>query len=112
MNKIKRLFLKSISLHSDANINNKEELVKGIITPYGKKIFFTNEEKLLFVKSLSAWETDVYLLLLEGYTVKETAQKLSMDYFAAFKYKKSILKKLHVDTRAELIMNYRDIGAG
>ena len=110
MDKIKRLFLKSISLHSDANI--KEEIVKGIITPYGKKIFFTNEEKLLFVKSLSAWETDVYLLLLEGYTVKETAQKLSINFFAAYKYKKSILKKLHIDTRAELIMNYRDIGAG
>lgn len=114
MDIIIRLFLELNSFfHSHVNINiNKDMTVPGVITPYGKMVYFSNEEKLNLVKSLTEWEMDVYLLLLEGYTVMETSHKLHIGYIVANKYQKLIFRKLKIITRSELIMNYRDIGAG
>ncbi|MDW5299310.1 MAG: LuxR C-terminal-related transcriptional regulator [Sedimentibacter sp.] len=114
MDIIIRLFLRLKSFfHTYVNINISNDMtVPGVITPYGKMVYFSSEEKKIFVKSLTAWEMDVYLLLLEGYTVMEISHKLHIGYIVANKYQKSICRKLKINTRSEIIMNYRDIGAG
>ncbi len=61
------------------------------------------------VARLTPREHDLFLLLLEGYTLKESAQQLSIKYSTANTHMTGIYKKLGVNTRAELIINYRVI---
>lgn len=49
------------------------------------------------------------MFLLEGYTLKETANQLGIGYSTANTYQTAIYRKLHVNSRAELIINYRNI---
>lgn len=56
---------------------------------------------------LTPREHELFLLLLEGYTLKECALKLSVKYSTANTHMTSIYKKLHVKSRAELIIHYR-----
>lgn len=93
-------------------ILNEDEIAPGFITPYGKKVGYSSEEKLLIVEKLTPLEKDAYLLLLEGYTVRETSKKLHIGYIITNRYKRAIFRKLHITTQAELIMNYHDIGGG
>jgi DNA-binding CsgD family transcriptional regulator len=62
------------------------------------------------VAKLTPREHDLFLLLLEGYTLKESAQQLSIKYSTANTHMTGIYKKLGVNTRAELIINYRMMG--
>lgn len=62
------------------------------------------------VAQLTPREHDLYLLLLQGFTLKESAQQLSVKYSTANTHMTSIYKKLGVKSRAELIINYRDVG--
>lgn len=57
---------------------------------------------------LSPRERDLFLLLLEGYTLKESANQLSVKYSTANTHMTGIYKKLSVNSRAELIIRYRD----
>lgn len=57
---------------------------------------------------LTPRERDLFLLLLEGYTLKESAKQLSVKYSTANTHMKGIYKKLNVNSRAELIIRYRD----
>ncbi|MPN05573.1 hypothetical protein SDC9_152824 [bioreactor metagenome] len=57
---------------------------------------------------LTPRERDLFLLLLEGYTLKESAKQLSVKYSTANTHMTGIYKKLNVNTRAELIIRYRD----
>lgn len=59
------------------------------------------------VNLLTPREYDLYLLLLEGFTLKECAKQLSIKYSTANTHMTSIYKKLGVNSRAELIINYR-----
>lgn len=61
------------------------------------------------VTLLTPREYDLYLLLLEGFTLKECAKQLSIKYSTANTHMTSIYKKLGVNSRAELIINYRSI---
>jgi DNA-binding CsgD family transcriptional regulator len=58
---------------------------------------------------LTPREYDVFLLLLEGYTLKESAKKLGIRYSAANTHMNGIYKKLNVQTRGELIIRYRNV---
>lgn len=58
---------------------------------------------------LTPRENDLYLLLIEGFTLKESANQLSIKYSTANTHMTGIYKKLGVNSRAELIINYRDI---
>lgn len=57
---------------------------------------------------LTSREMDVFRLLLEGYTLQETADKLGVKYSTANTHMTAIYKKLGVTSRAELIIRYRD----
>lgn len=55
---------------------------------------------------LTPRETEVFRLLLEGYTLQETANQLGVKYSTANTHMTSIYKKLGVNSRAELIIRY------
>ncbi len=57
---------------------------------------------------LTPRELDLFLILLEGYTLKESAKKLDIKYSTANTHMTGIYKKLNVNSRAELIIRYRD----
>ncbi|NCC66625.1 MAG: response regulator transcription factor [Clostridia bacterium] len=56
---------------------------------------------------LTPRERDLFLLLLEGYTLKESAKQLSVKYSTVNTHMTGIYKKLNVNSRAELIIKYR-----
>jgi len=66
-------------------------------------------EKALLTECLTPRERETCLLLLEGYTLKETASRLGIGYSTANTHQTAIYKKLHVKSRAELIINYFNI---
>ena len=57
---------------------------------------------------LTPREMDVFRFLLEGYTLQETADQLGVKYSTANTHMTAIYKKLGVNSRAELIIRYRD----
>lgn len=61
---------------------------------------------------LTPREMDVFRLLLEGYTLRETADQLGVKYSTANSHMTAIYKKLGVNSRAELIIRYRDFEKG
>lgn len=67
-----------------------------------------NEEasKQKKVALLTPREHELYLLLLNGFTLKESARELSIKYSTANTHMTNIYKKLDVKSRAELIINY------
>lgn len=64
------------------------------------------------VSQLTPREHELYLLLLEGFTLKESAKHLTIKYSTANTHMTSIYKKLGVNSRAELIINYRNTTKG
>ena len=75
-----------------------------------KQLPLTNKDKEERVSSLTAREKDVYRLLIEGLMLKETAKELGIQYSTANSHMSAVYRKLNVNTRAELIINYRNIG--
>jgi len=65
------------------------------------------EEKRERITRLTLREHELFLLLLEGYTLRESAEKLTVKYSTANTHMSGMYKKLGVKTRAELIINYR-----
>lgn len=61
------------------------------------------------VTHLTPREHDLYLLLLEGFTLKESAKQLRVKYSTANTHMTGIYRKLGVKSRAELIINYRNV---
>lgn len=57
---------------------------------------------------LTPREMDVFRLLLDGYTLQETANQLGVKYSTVNTHMTAIYKKLGVTSRAELIIRYRD----
>lgn len=68
--------------------------------------------KQVRVSQLTPREQDLYLLLLEGFTLKESAKQLGVKYSTANTHMSSIYKKLEVSSRAELIISYRNFNGG
>ena len=88
--------------------------LKQILTPDASPVHemqmdMTQDNKQIKVGNLTPREYDLYLLLLEGYTLKESAKQLSIKYSTANTYITAIYKKLGVNSRAGLIINYRGI---
>ncbi len=61
------------------------------------------------VMQLAPREYELYLLLLEGYTLNESAKKLCVKYAMANTHMNAIYRKLGVNSRAELIINYHTV---
>ncbi len=58
--------------------------------------------------ALTRREQEVFHLLVEGYTLRETAQRLGLKYSTVNTHMTGIYRKLGVNSRAELIIRYRD----
>lgn len=69
----------------------------------------TEEKKRERFSQLTPREYELCLLLLEGFTLRESAKQLSIKYSTANTHMTGIYKKLGVKSRAELIINYRSI---
>lgn len=70
------------------------------------------EEKRERVSQLTPREYELYRILLEGFTLKESAKQLSVKYSTANTHMTGIYRKLGVKSRAELIINYRNMNGG
>ena len=77
--------------------------------PLGKPLVFPRAKVALTpLSGLPPRETDVFLLLLEGYTLRETAALLGVKYSTANTHMTAVYKKLEVNSPAEPIIRYRD----
>jgi len=65
------------------------------------------ESREALTACLTPRERDLFYLLLEGHTLKESAARLSIKYSTANTHMTGIYRKLGVNSRAELIINYR-----
>ncbi len=61
------------------------------------------------VRSLTQREQETFALLLEGYTLKEAAQQMGVKYSTANTHMTELYRKLGVNSRAELIIHYREL---
>ncbi len=86
----------------------KQIWVSEKIPAYKKQASLTDEDIQKRILSLTPREHDLFLLLLEGFTLKESAAQLSVKYSTANTHMTSIYKKLDVNSRAELIINYHN----
>lgn len=107
MDRVKKFLFKSNP--EVAEKQEKETAIFSTETPYGKKLSLRPSEKLKLVESLTHREKETFYILLGGYSLKETAKQLNIRYSTVNTYQTSIYKKLNVSTRAELIINYRDM---
>ncbi|PKM54220.1 MAG: hypothetical protein CVV00_09170 [Firmicutes bacterium HGW-Firmicutes-5] len=78
------------------------------VTKNAKLLNLSYEEKSERIDNLSARERETYLLLLEGFTLKECAKQMGIKYSTVNTYTTAVYKKLKVNTRAELIINYHE----
>jgi len=81
-----------------------------LLDKLSKKLPLSDKEKEEKVQSLTAREREVFLLLIEGFTLKEAAEQVGIEYSTVKNHMTEIYRKLNVKERDELIINYRDIG--
>lgn len=96
--------LKKILSSSNKEKDNYEDIISK-----SKELNINEDNKLNRVSLLTPREYELYALLLEGYSLKECAEQLSVKYSTANTHMTAVYKKLEVNTRAELIIKYRDI---
>ena len=104
--------IKHVLAHDKKEENTKPAAKRqntGKNVPYEQEQQEDTQEKSARVAWLTAREYMLYLLLLEGYTLKESAKQLGIKYPTANTHMTAIYKKLGVKSRAELIINYRDV---
>jgi DNA-binding CsgD family transcriptional regulator len=80
------------------------------MSAYGNQLKITKNDKKKRVDLLTPRERELYLLLLEGLTLKESAERLSVKYSTANTHMTGVYRKLGVSSRAELLINYRNVG--
>ena len=107
MDRIREILAESKSKTS--KIQENETAVASTQTRYGKKLNLSPSEKEKLVETLTPREKETFFILLGGYSLKETAEQLNVGYSTANTYQTAIYKKLNVNSRAELIINYRDM---
>jgi len=107
LDRIKETLLKSKS--ATVGVHEKETTVFSTQTRYGKKLSLSHGEKTQLVERLTPREKETFFILLGGYSLKETAEQLNVSYSTANTYQTAIYKKLNVNSRAELIINFRDL---
>ncbi|MEA4888553.1 MAG: LuxR C-terminal-related transcriptional regulator [Clostridiaceae bacterium] len=65
-------------------------------------------DKKTRVQSLTQREQETFALLLDGYTLKEAAQQMGVKYSTANTHMTELYRKLGINSRAELIIYYRE----
>jgi len=78
-------------------------------SPSAANAELTESEKQERIAQLTPREYDLYLLLLEGFTLKESAERLLIKYSTANTHMSGVYRKLGVRSRAQLIINYRHV---
>ncbi len=73
----------------------------------GGKLIIAEAEKHERTGKLTPRERELCLFLVEGYTLKESAERLHVKYSTANTHMNGVYRKLGVNSRAELIINYR-----
>lgn len=110
MDRFKKMLLKSKPKTPKlSKVDEKEDVVSSTQTRYGKELNLSLDEKSKLVESLTPREKETFFILLGGYSLRETAEQLNVGYSTANTYQTAIYKKLKVNSRAELIINYRDM---
>jgi len=109
--KFKNIFTKNKTKKEKEEAKNEEhlEITDQKMLLYSKGLELSVPEKKKLVKTLTSREKDTYLLLIEGYTLKEIAEQLSVSYSTANTHQANIYRKLGVNTKAEIIINFRNI---
>jgi DNA-binding CsgD family transcriptional regulator len=96
--------------NDEKNIADSQEMVGSNNHPsFESPLGITGEEQRERFFRLTPREHELCLLLLEGYTLKESAHRLSVKYSTANTHMTGIYKKLGVKSRAELIIKYRGV---
>jgi Response regulator containing a CheY-like receiver domain and an HTH DNA-binding domain len=90
--------------HSSSAADGEEHSAEPIVRL--NKVF-SEPEKTARLSKLTQREADTFYLLLQGYTLKETAKLLGVKYSTANTHMTELYKKLGVNSRAELIINYK-----
>ncbi len=85
----------------------KPKLSSGEVLLAAASSTLSGNEQTRRLAFLTPRERELFLLLLEGFTLKESAKQLSVQYSTANTHMTSIYKKLQVKSRAELIIRYR-----
>jgi DNA-binding CsgD family transcriptional regulator len=107
MDRIKTILLKPKA--GTVETSEQNTVIPTTPTRYGKWLQLSTAQKSELVESLTHREKEAFFALLGGYSLKETAKQLGIGYSTANTYQTAIYRKLHVNSRAELIINYRDI---
>lgn len=107
------IFKQKVTSRRNAEINKdpsdlKDTIISGEVSVYSKQINTTENYKPEQVALLTPREHDLFVLLLEGFTLKESAKQLSIKYSTANTHMTGLYRKLGVNSRAELIINYRN----
>lgn len=107
--KIRNIFTKNEPKKEEVKNEDLLEITDQKTLLYSKGLELSVMEKKELVKTLTPREKDTYLLLVEGYTLKEIAEQLSVSYSTANTHQANIYRKLGVNTKAEIIINFRNI---
>jgi len=78
---------------------------------YQHQLNLTDRELQTRVALLTPREHQLFLLLLEGFMLKEATKQLAIKYSTVNTHTTSIYKKLGVNSRTGLIINYHHIGS-
>lgn len=100
-------------LHTEGKVTEVDivlEQKKNSSENLAQSVFDDKDDKVELVNLLTPREAQVFRLLLEGYTLKEVAKTLSIQYSTANTHMTTVYKKLKVSSRPELIIKYRGIG--
>ena len=108
-NQLKKILSPKNKSHSSQDLTPSGSQSDEELSKYGKQLIITEEDKQKKIAQLTNREYELYLLLLEGFTLKESADQLSIKYSTANTYMTGIYKKLGVNSRPVLIINYRHI---
>ncbi len=76
---------------------------------FSAKPAIVQEDRLERLDKLTPRERELCLLLVEGYTLKESAVQLKVKYSTVNTHMNGVYRKLGVNSRAELIINYRQL---
>jgi DNA-binding CsgD family transcriptional regulator len=87
----------------------QEDIISQSVSGLTKDISLSPKKKEEIVSSLTAREIDTFYLLIEGFTLKEAAAQLGIKYSTANTHMTGVYRKLKVNSRAELIIKYRNI---
>lgn len=107
LNKLKNILYPDGRMENSKDSSEQYDVDSSKDAPdYEKQMNFMKNDRLRQIALLTPREHELYLLLMEGYTLKECAEQMSIKYSTANTHMTGIYKKLGVNSRAKLIINY------